>query len=431
MEDGAARNTSGAQELGMKRLLAVLAMGMLLVPGAQAAKKAAPAHANAWVGSWAAAPMVQITNPAKNDATMQPVILNSAGSTYRDVVHLSIGGDAVRLKISNEFGDAALNIGSVHVAMSAGKDAIELPSDHAVTFGNSATVMIPPGAMAVSDPISMPVAAFANLAVSIYLPSQSSITPTYHGFAASSNYIADGNATAATTLDGAVKKTSWYLLKGVDVETSAGSAAIVTFGDSITDGAHSTFDTNSRWPDVLAARLHANPKTANIGVLNEGIGGNRLLHDFTGSSALERLDRDVLAQSGAKYVIIMLGINDIGRTAKPRTPDDAVTLEQLKWAWGQLALRAHARGLKVYAATLTPYVGAAYQDAAGEKTREALNDFIRTSKDFDAVIDFDKVTRDPAHPDTFLPAYDSGDHLHPGDAGYKAMGEAIDLRLFQ
>jgi len=279
----------------------------------------------------------------------------------------------------------------------------------------------------------MPVAAFADLAVSIFVPAQPDVKLTYHALGVSTNYIATGNAVAAASLDGARKVGSWYLLKGVDVDAGPDATVVVTLGDSITDGAHSTPDKNTRWPNVLAERLQANKATAHIGVLDEGISGNRLLHDQTGPDALSRLDRDVLAQSGVKYVIVLLGINDIGHTSVPRlrnTPEP-ITADQMTWGLQQIVTRAHAHGIKVYGATLTPYVGASYQDANGETIREAENTFIRSSGIFDGVIDFDKVTEDPAHPNTFLPEYDSGDHLHPKDAGYKAMGDSIDLKLFQ
>jgi lysophospholipase L1-like esterase len=411
----------------MKRFILILAFGSVF------AHAAAPKHAGSqqttWTGSWAASPMAM---PAPKAAVNPADTTDTSGATYRNIVHLSLGGSSLRLRISNEFGNMSLTLGGVHVALSAGKGgAIQPTTDHAVTFGGSETVMIPAGAMIVSDPIAMPVDAFADLTVSLFVPSQPGAALTYHALGDSTNYIAEGNATSAATLDNAKKVTSWYLLKGVDVTTTADASAVITLGDSITDGAHATLDANARWPNVLATRLHANPATANVAVLDEGISGNRLLHDVAGPSALARLDRDVLAQSGVKYVIVLLGINDIGHTAHSRGPDDLVTAGQLTWALQQIAIRAHAHGLKVYAATLTPYGGAGYQDANGLILREAENNFIRTSGVFDGVIDFDKVTRDPAHPDAFLPAYDSGDHLHPGDAGYKAMGDSIDLKLFQ
>jgi lysophospholipase L1-like esterase len=216
----------------------------------------------------------------------------------------------------------------------------------------------------------------------------------------------------------------------VDTLAEANDAAIVAFGDSITDGARGTPNTNMRWPDELARRLQADKKFSGLGVLNEGIGGNRVLHDGTGPSALARFDRDVLAQAGVKYLIVMESINDIGVGTRLNNPYDTVSADDLIAGLQQLVERAHIHGIKVFGATLTPYVGAGYQSPAGETIRTAVNDWIRSSKSLDGVIDFDMTTRDPNDPSKFSPAMDSGDHLHPGDAGYKAMGEAIDLKLF-
>jgi len=241
-----------------------------------------------------------------------------------------------------------------------------------------------------------------------------------------------GNASAAPTADNSSPITSWCFVKGIDVSTNAAdhAAAIVTFGDSITDGAQSTYDMNRRWPDVLAARLQADKKTAHLSVLNQGIGGNRVLHDGYGPSALARFDRDVIAQSGAKYLIILEGINDIGHLKNPHEPGDIITADDLIFGLSQLVTRAHQHGIKVFGATLTPYLPTGYSTPQGEQVRVAYNQWIRTSGVFDGVIDFDKITQDPAHPDQLLPDYDSGDHLHPKDAGYKAMGDAIDLSQF-
>ena len=382
----------------------------------------ATAQHTVWTGSWAAAPVVA-------PATEKPI--GPDGETFRNIVHLSLGGRAVRLRISNEFGPTPLTVANVHVALSAAADATQPGTDHAATFNGALSVMIPAGSIAVSDPIAIPVQAFDDLAVSLFVPAQSGATLTLHSLAVSTNYIAAGNATSAASLTGATKVTSWHLLKAVDVDAGPVASAIVALGASITDGYHSTPDKNLRWPDDLARRLHANRATAHIGVLNEGISGARILHDGTGPSALARLDRDVLAQSGARYVVIALGTNDIGRTFFPRVPNESpVTAEQLEWALQQIVARAHARGVKVIATTLNPYEGAEFYNIPGDHMRQAFNTYVRTSGIFDGVVDFDRVVRDPSHPARFLPAYDSGDHLHPNDAGYKAMANAIDLKLF-
>jgi len=378
-----------------------------------------------WTGSWAAAPVVA---PANDTAA----VLGPDGDTYRNIVHLSLGGKAIRLRISNEFGTTSLKLANAHVALSVGpaSSATQPNTDHAVTFNHATSVVIPAGSFAVSDPVPMPVAAFADLAVSLFVPAQPGATLTEHALATSTNYVVPGDATAATTLDNATKVTHWYLLKGVDVDAGPRAASVVVLGASISDGYHSTPDKNLRWPDDLAARLHANPATAQIGVLNEGISGNRVLHDGSGPSALARLDRDVLAQPGAKYMIFAMGTNDIGRTFFPQVPNQEVTAEQIEWGLQQLVLRAHARGIKVLCGTFNPFEGAAFFSPAGDEMRHAVNTFIRTSGIFDGVIDFDRAMQDPAHPARFLPTYDSGDHLHPNDAGYKSMADAIDLKLF-
>jgi lysophospholipase L1-like esterase len=375
-----------------------------------------------WTGSWAASPVAAPANETP---------IGSDGATYRDIVHLSLGGKAIRLRISNEFGPVPLTITSAHVALSAGADSTQPNTDHAVTFNGVASITIPAGTLAVSDPIALPVKAFADLAVSLFVPKQEGAKLTLHSLAVSTNYVAGGDATAATSLPGATKVTSWHLLKAIDVDAGPNASAIVAMGASITDGYHSTPDKNLRWPDDLAVRLHANPATAHIGVLNEGISGARILHDITGPSVLARLDRDVLAQTGAKWVIVALGTNDIGRTFFPRVPNEApVTAEQLEWGLQQIVARAHARNIRVIATTLNPYEGAEFYNAQGDQMRQAFNTYVRTSGIFDGVVDFDRVMRDPAHPLRFLPAFDSGDHLHPNDAGYKAMADSIDLKLF-
>ncbi len=324
-----------------------------------------------------------------------------------------------------------LTVAGVHVALSAAAGATEPGTDHAATFNGAPSVIIPAGSIAVSDPIAMPVKAFADLAVSLFVPAQPGATLTLHSLAVSTNYVAAGDATAAVSLPGATKVTSWHLLKAIDVDDGTRAFAVVALGASITDGYHSTPDKNVRWPDDFAMRLLANPATAHVGVLNEGISGARILHDVTGPSALARFDRDVLAQSGARYVIIALGTNDIGRTFFPRVPNESpVTAEQLIWALQQIVARAHVRGVKVIATTLNPYEGAEFYNVPGDHMREAFNTYVRTSGIFDGIIDFDRVMRDPSHPARFLPAYDSGDHLHPNDVGYKAMADAIDLKLF-
>jgi lysophospholipase L1-like esterase len=377
-----------------------------------------------WVGTWAASPVAAKNPDAKFGAP------GTDGTTLREIVHISIGGLSIRVIFTNEFGLDPLTIGAAQVALSSGTGAITAGSSVQLTFGGKPSIIIPPGALVVSDPVPLKVAPASNLAVSLFLPDQPINQLTVHPFADQTNYLVPGNAVTATSLDSPQTFFTWDFLKGVDVTADAKAASIVTFGDSITDGAHSTRDANARWPDVLASRLLANKKTENLGILNEGIGGNRVLHDTAGPSALARFDRDVLAQAGVKYLVIMESINDIGHATDPVKPYDVVTAEDLIVGLGQLATRAHTHGIKVIGATLTPFVGAKYQSPAGEEIRQAVNKWIRTTNQFDGVIDFDKVTTDPTHPGMFLVLDDSGDHLHPGDAGYKAMGDSIDLNLF-
>jgi lysophospholipase L1-like esterase len=397
----------------------ILALAILSSCGLAAVAQS-PAH---WVGTWAASPLSQPVNSG------QPAPGNA---TYRNIVHISMGGSSLRVQLTNEFGTAPLTVGAAHIAGSAGGGAIQSGSDHALTFNGETTVTIPAGAFVVSDPVSMQAAPLSDLAVSVYLPEQHINTMTCHSLGSSTNYILRGDAAAAPTAENASPITSWCFVKGIDAGvTSEKAAAIVTYGDSITDGARSTPDANHRWPDMLAARLQADKKTADLSVLNEGISGNRVLHDGAGPSALARFDRDVIAQSGVRYLIILEGINDIGRVAQPRDPGDDITAQDLIFGLSQLVTRAHQHGIKVFGATLTPYVGAGYASEKGEQIRQAYNQWIRTSGVFDGVIDFDKTTQDPAKPSIFLPDYDSGDHLHPKDAGYKAMGESINLSLFR
>ena len=402
----------------MKRRAGTLSLLVLLICIITSAFAAPPDH---WVGTWATAP-VALPNP---DAKY-----GSADTTYREIVHISIGGDSARVILTNEFGLEPLMINSAYIALRSSGSTIDLPTARPLTFGGHSSVVIPPGALVVSDPAALRLPAFADVAVSLSIPTQKITQVTHHGFANQTSYAAPGNVTGAQTLENSSTITNWPFLKGIDVRASGDSAAIVAFGDSITDGARSTKDANQRWPDILAHRLQANKKTKNLGILNEGIGGNRVLHDVTGPSALARFDRDVLAQAGVKYLVILESINDIGHALDPVNPYDVVSADDLISGLSQLAARAHTHGIKVYGATLTPYVGAKYASPAGEQERQAVNHWIRTTDQLDGFIDFDKATQDPSKPEAFSATADGGDHLHPSDAGYKAMADSIDLNLF-
>jgi lysophospholipase L1-like esterase len=382
----------------------------------------AESHGPHWVGTWATSPM---------GAPAGWSVRVFSGTTIREIVHVSVGGAQVRVRFTNEFGSDPLTLSDAHVAVSAGGGTINVSTDHPLTFGGATTVRISPGAVMYSDAVTLTVAPVSDLAISFHVPPQTMHDETYHGFADQDNWMAEGDVAAAATLPSPTKLTSWYFISGVDVPAEDGTRAVVMLGDSITDGALSTVNANARWTDVLAARFHQEHGLDRVSVLNEGIGGNRVLNDGFGPSALARLDRDVLAQSGARYVVVLEGINDIGRLQRLQGPEDEITTQEMELGLKQIVDSAHEHGLKIYGATLTPYSGAAYATDKGEQIREEVNQWIRSSGNFDGVIDFDQMTRDPQNPNRFNPLYDSGDHLHPNDAGYKAMGEGIDLKLFR
>jgi lysophospholipase L1-like esterase len=333
--------------------------------------------------------------------------------------------------LSNVFGTAPVEVGAAHVALRERASAIVARSARPLTVSGRPAFRILPGAIAVSDPVDLQVPPLSDLAVDLFLPGTVGSGPsplTLHTGASQTNYLSTpGNHSGADMLPAAGETGSWLLLSRVEVTAPAPTGAIVAFGDSITDGARSTSDTNARWPDVLARRLAAEGGNGPRAVVNAGISGNQVLADRLGVSALARFHRDVLLQTGVTHVIVMEGINDIGlaRGAAAVTADDLIAGHR------QLIMRARAKGLRVIGATLTPFEGAFYFTPEGEKKRQALNEWIRTGGAYDGVIDFDRVLRDPASPSRIRAEYDSGDHLHPSDAGYKAMGEAVDLALFR
>jgi lysophospholipase L1-like esterase len=385
-------------------------------PAAAPASSAAPAPSTA-------------PPPARQGGPGGQAAVTVNNQTVRQVIHTSIGGSRVRVVLSNAFGTAPIQIGAAHVALRDKDAAIAAGAAKPLMFNGQRTGTILAGATLVSDPVELNVPPLSDLVVDLFLPGDLGVGPspvTTHNGASQTNYLSEtGDHSGTAALPVAGRTNAWFLLARVEVAAPANTVAIVAFGDSITDGARSTPDINARWPDVLARRLAARRGPA-AAVLNAGISGNRVLGDGAGISALARFDKDVLMQTGVTHVIVLEGINDIGVARNNPTP----TADDLIAGHKQLIDRAHARGLKIYGATVTPFEGAAYYTPEGEAKRTALNEWIRTSKAYDGVIDFDKATRDPNAPTKFLPAYDSGDHLHPGDAGYKAMGEAIDLALF-
>jgi lysophospholipase L1-like esterase len=376
-----------------------------------------------WVGTWATAPLAQAPGPT----------VNVANQTLRQIVHISVGGDRVRVRVSNALGTVPLTIGAAHIAVRDANERIVTGSGAPLTFSGNPDITIPPGAIALSDAVRLDARPLSDLAIDLYLPGDTSATTsplTVHSVALQTSYVSTaGNFTGAVAFPVASTRASWAFLTGVDVNTRKEVGAIVMLGDSITDGLRSTTDGNRRWPDDLARRIMAQPGHRDMGVLNVGISGNRVLNEGAGPNAQSRCERDVLTQTSATHVIVLEAINDIG--FENFFPAQAVTAEAIIAGHRQLIERAHARGLTVIGATLTPVEGSGYFAPATEAKRQAVNAFIRTSGAYDAVVDFDLVTRDPAQPTRFLPAFDSGDHLHPSDAGYQAMADAIDLRLFR
>lgn len=394
-----------------------------------------------WIATWAASPH-HIISFFQNGPLSAPL----DRQTVRQRVHVSAGGPRVRVRFSNAFGTRPLVIGAASVALPGREASVEPGSVHRLTFGGAGSIAIPPGAPALSDPVELSVPDQGDLVVSIYLPNPTRVE-TMHATGEQTGYISrPGDFTTASDLPIAASTDSRLFLSEVDVPAGAVPGVIAAFGDSITDGANSTSGTNHRWPDFLNDRLHAAsrdvapPASAPFAVINEGISGNQLLRDLMGVSALARFDRDVLSVPGIRGVIVLIGINDIGTPGsrfgggRPIiAAADEPTFASLVAGYRQLIARSHERGLRIIGATLTPFEGAAngYYTPRKERLRQAVNRWIRSSGAFDGVVDFDAATRDPRNPGRFLPAYDSGDHLHPNDAGYRAMGDAVELSLLR
>ena len=426
------RTTRYVENKIRKARFSVLLLSSVLA--AVAAASPAPSGASGgWASAWSAAVHAPLPFPGLPPS---PVFENQ---TVRMVVRPTIGGSRLRVRFSNAFGTTALKIGAAHIAVSVKGSAILPESDHALTFGGRPSVTIPPGAPIVSDPVDLKALPLTELAVSIYLPEKTS-SSTVHFWAQHDSYISQpGDFTAKQDISNPSTKTSWYFLADVEVWAARPTAAVVALGDSITDGVGAKQGEYADWPDVLADRLAKTQGGSHLSVVNEGIGGNRILHDGAGVSALTRFDRDVLAQPGVADLIVLEGINDIGWPhMKPRLPNgtvlketpfthELVSAQDLIMGLQQIIDRAHEHGIRVFGATLTPYEKADYYSPDGEETRQAVNQWIRTSGAFDGVFDFDAAVRDPSHPTQFREDYQSGDHLHPSAAGYKAMVEAIDL----
>ena len=380
-----------------------------------------------WVATWATAP--QLVEPGN-----LPPAPGFADCTLRQKFRVSIGGQKIRLRFSNAFGNAPLTLEAAQVAFAADSAAIRPATSHALTFAGRAAVTIQPGAMVISDPVDLEIPPMADLAVTLHTKSAPSDITGHPGSRTTSYLSHGGEVVDATDLPGAARTDHWYFLTGIDAYTERPAAAIAILGDSITDGRGSTTNGNDRWPDQLSRRLRADPETENFSVLNLGIGGGRVLREGLGPSGLARLDRDIIAQPGVRWLVIFEGVNDLGTAAGARAkgqPENAATAADLIAAFEQIILRAHDHGIRVYGATITPFAGfKSYDTLASEADRQTVNQWIRTSGKFDNVIDFDALARDPENPLQLAPAIDGGDHLHPSAAGYKIMTEGIDLGLF-
>jgi lysophospholipase L1-like esterase len=380
-----------------------------------------------WVGTWSASPMAADSVPGQENSGF-------SNQTVRHITHVSIAGNRLRVRLSNAFGTSPLKIGAAHIALQRSGASILSASDRALTFNGNRSITIPAGALVLSDPIDFEVPAFADLAVSIYFPGTTGPL-TWHQLGVQTTYVSSpGDFSTAAEMPVATTATSRFVLADVEVAAAKRMGAVVTFGDSITDGYCSTVDADHRWPDYLSLRLNAGHAKNGMAILNQGISGNRLLHDKFGPNALARYERDALTQSGVTHIIVLEGINDIGLSGALGLPAEEVSAEEIIGGLHQLIERAHEKKLMILGGTLTPFEGTTfpgYYTPAGELKRQAVNAWIRTKAEFDAVIDFDQAVRDPSHPARLLPAYDCGDHLHPNDTGYKAMADSIDLKLLR
>jgi lysophospholipase L1-like esterase len=410
------------------RCAAVLAAVVVATPSARA-------DPPRWIGTWTASAQPVWDTDFFPGIKFPRTLWNQ---TIRQVARVSIGGSRVRFVLSNEYGTRPVTIGAAHAARSDGGAKVAAGSDRVLTFGGLKTVTIPPGAPVVSDPVDLPLAPLASVAVSLYLPDATPFT-TWHNDARQTSFLVSGNKTAEVEFKPDDRPVAHAFLTEILVDSPETARAIVAFGDSITDGDCSTIDANRRWPDVLAERL-VTAGGPPVAVLNQGISGAKLLADRMGGNALARFDRDVLAQPHVDTVIVMIGINDIGWAgAKLLSPGDPpASVELIIAGYRQLIDRAHMHGIKVIGATLTPFEDAFkgafdpladFYSPAKEKARQAVNKWIRDSRSFDAVIDFDALVRDAKRPARFQAAFSCADHLHPSDAGYKAMAESIDLKL--
>ena len=386
----------------------------------------------AWVGTWGASPL-----PPTPGGGFFPATPSFENVTIRQVVRISAGGDQLRLRLSNEYGTQALTIGAATVALADGEAAIRAGSQRTVTFSGSNSAVIPAGSPLLSDPIDLSVDELAEVSISIWFPEDTGQC-TCHQVGLQTGFVSESGDFTGSVFDAQSTIQERAFISGVEVLTDEAAGVVVALGDSITDGVGSTAATNSRWPDMLAERLAAR-RGASFGVINHGISGNRVLADGAGQSAIARLDRDVLSVPGVTHVVVFEGVNDLGigfgnfgdfgGGGLPAGIE--VSTESMIAGYRQIIARARAKGLRVYGATIAPYEGASYFSDEGERVRQAVNAWMRDSAEFDAVLDFDAVLRDAANPSRMADGLHSGDFLHGSDAGYEAMAQSIDLKLFR
>lgn len=373
-----------------------------------------------WMGTWSTSQ--QLVEPRN-----MPPDPGLNGNTIRQVVHVSLGGERLRVRLSNTFGTQPVKIDAAHIASSTGGSAIKTETDRSLEFGGKSAITISPGEAVLSDPFSFKLEPLSNVAITLHIAEISSDV-TGHPGSRTTSYIQTGNHVSAPEMPEAAQTDHWYLIDAIDVMAPDTAAAVATLGNSITDGRGSGTNKQNRWPDELARRLQNNPQTQHVAVLNQGIGGNCVVLECIGPPALSRFQRDVLDQTGVRWLIILEGINDIGQT---KGDEEAEKVSQdLIAAYQKLISQAHSQDIKVYGATLMPFGGSFYDRPEREKARQEVNDWIRNSGAFDAVIDLDKALRDPDNPTRLLPAADTGDHLHPNETGHQMMAEAIKLTLF-
>lgn len=374
-----------------------------------------------WVGTWSTAP--QLVEP--HNMPPEPGLTEN---TLRQIVRVSIGGGVVRLRFSNAFSKSPVELKSVAIAQSLEGGSVDVSTQKTLKFNNNPGIIMAPGGEVFSDPVKFNLKPGSRLAVTIHF-GKTSPDVTGHPGSRTTSFILSGNNISSSGFAGAVKTDHWYVIQGIDVQANKNSKAVAVLGNSITDGRGSGTNKQNRWTDILSARLLENPDTKNTGVLNLGIGGNCVVRGGLGPTALERFDRDILSQSNVRWLIILEGINDIG-SAKTQEEADKIAAELIA-AYDEMINKAHAKGILVYGATILPFAGSFYDTPYRQTARDTVNEWIRNSRQFDAVIDFDKIMRNPDDVKTILTDMHDGDFLHPNQAGYRRMGENVNLGLFK